>query len=226
MAWQTETVQLIMDRLPPGARAEVVGSAADPGLLDRWSDVDVHLTLTDDHDLDDLLAGSMVWVITESDDTDSQLLRIVLTDGRRLDLTVHGPGRMTHGHDTAADDPRMLLVLATVKLGRGDRLIGAHLLLEFLQHCLIQVMLLRDRDEGTTVHRHGTARDREATDVAAVLSLPWVVEPDPRVIDAAIALHDRYRSELEPTYRADWSGLIRLLAQASATATPGQGRDS
>lgn len=62
----------------------------------------------------------------------------------------------------------MLLVLAAVKLGRGDRLIGA---------------------------------------------------PEPVIIDAAIGGHDRHRSELEPGYRADWSGLTGLLARARSAAT-------
>lgn len=48
--------------------------------------------------------------------------------------------------------------------------------------------------------------------------------PEPVIIDATIGVHDRYRSELQPGYRPDWSGLTGLLARARSAATdPGRG---
>lgn len=66
---------------------------------------------------------------------------------------------------------RFVAALAVTRLGRGDRLIGTHLVLELLQACLVQGMLLRDRDEGTTVHRSGGPGDRLASEVAEIARL-------------------------------------------------------
>jgi len=83
--------------LPPGATAEVTGSVTDEASLNVRSDVDLHLTLLDDHALGDLLAPVTVWVMTETGDADGQLLRIVLTDGRRVAPTELGRGEAGPG---------------------------------------------------------------------------------------------------------------------------------
>ena len=46
-------------------------------------------------------------------------------------------------------------VVATEKVVRNDLLIGLHLCLEAIQDTCILAMMLRDREEGTTVHRTG-----------------------------------------------------------------------
>lgn len=46
-------------------------------------------------------------------------------------------------------------VVATEKVVRNDLLIGLHLCLEAIQDTCVLAMMLRDREEGTTVHRTG-----------------------------------------------------------------------
>jgi hypothetical protein len=78
---------------------------------------------------------------------------------------------------------RFLAALAVSKLGGHDRLIGMHLVLELLQAYLVQAILLRDRDEGTCVHRAGTPSDRLAGEVAQIAQQPLDVAARPNVVE-------------------------------------------
>ena len=108
---------------------------------------------------------------------------------------------------------RFLAALAATKFGRHDRLIGTHLLLELLQACLVQAMLLRDRDEGTHIHRTGSARDILAADVARIARLPLDPRIRPNVVERTAELYGQWRSELEPGYQPDWSGLTAVITR-------------
>ena len=108
---------------------------------------------------------------------------------------------------------RFLAALAATKLGRHDRLIGLHLLLELLQACLIQAMLLRDRDEGTHIHRTGSSLDRLADDVARIAQLPLDTAGRPNVVERTVNLYGQWRSHLEPGYEPDWSGLAAVVTR-------------
>ncbi|HEU5483301.1 MAG TPA: hypothetical protein VFU98_00230 [Microlunatus sp.] len=209
MSWQLALARELSERLPGTARLQLAGSATTPDLLDGWSDVDLHVDLESAEPVD-LLAGLPVWAATVESTPDRQVVRTVLDDGRRLDLTVRG-GHVVTPEPAVDNDVRFLAVLAAAKLGRGDRLIGLHLTLDLLRTCLVQAMMLRDRDLGTTVHRVGSDRDELADEVAALAGSAPEVRPRPNVVERAVALYARWRAELDPSYRPDWTGLSAVL---------------
>jgi hypothetical protein len=208
----------------------VLGSARDPRGLDRWSDLDVGLVLAGDVPLELLLGPQdAAWAVDRRSDGDRATCRLVFTDGRRLDLVCAqsedlaaaggrllsstggqpgGSGRVLADPvaDGAVNEFRFVAAQAMTKLGRGDLLIGSHLFLELARLCLVQAMLLRDRDEAMTRHRFGTVRDVLAAEVQQIVRS---AEPVPQAaqVEGLAALFDRLHAELHPTYRADWSGL-------------------
>jgi hypothetical protein len=108
-------------------------------------------------------------------------VRLVLRDLRRIDVTVAPPAGQDPGQASTApgtdpvgamaglvSDFQLDAILAAVKAAREDVLIGAHLTLGLARHVLWAAMLLRDRDTGTTHHRHGcTPRDTWAARLGA-----------------------------------------------------------
>lgn len=215
MSWQLELADELGARLRDDGRVEVVGSAATTATLDSWSDLDLRVDLVGSSQPVDLLAGLAVWAIDDVRADDRRVLRVVLADGRRLDLVVSG-GCVAVPERSVDNDVRFLAALATAKLGRGDHLIGYHLTLELLRTCLVQAMLLRDRDLGTTVHRTGSDRDAMASEVAGVAAGSLAVLPRPTIVERAVALYAHWRSELEPGYRPDWSGLTGVIERGLA----------
>jgi hypothetical protein len=149
MAWQGDLYHKISMVLPAPASVRAHGSVLKPTLLDGWSDLDLHLHLDDTVEIAAIIDPSTIWAFNNVTANGSQVLRTVLVDGRRLDLTVGGPGQITP--PTAADDNtvRFIAALAAAKLGRGDQLIGLHLTLGLLGRCLKEAMLLREQDTGT-----------------------------------------------------------------------------
>ncbi len=216
MIWQLDLHQEIVSRLPAATEVGVAGSAATPELLDGWSDLDLHLALPADLRLTDVVGSQPVWAFENVAAPGSQVLRVVLADGRRLDLVVRGPGRVIPPPPPDGNDIRFVACAAAVKLGRGDRLIGLHLVLDLLRRCLVQAMLLRDHHSGTNAHRFGTDQDRLADQVRALADLPLTLTPRPNVVEQAVALHDRWRRELHPADRSDWSGLAAVLDRGLA----------
>ena len=217
MTWQLELADELRARLTGSTRLEVAGSGTAPTSLDDWSDLDVKVDLGGRPEPLTLLADLAVWAVTEDRSGDRQVLRSVLRDGRRLDLVVVD-GLVTLPPVAPDNDVRFLAALAAAKLGRGDQLIGFHLTLELLRSCLVQAMLLRDRDRGSTVHRFGSERDALAGEVAALAGGPLSVTPRPNVVERAVALYARWREELDPDYRPDWSGLSALLDRGLGTS--------
>jgi hypothetical protein len=206
--WQQRLAAELRARLARRAQVTVVGSALEPATLDGWSDLDLHLRLAEDLDLAEVVRPAGVWAHDVAATTDEQVVRLVLRDGRRLDLQVRGPGRLRVAPPDEQTRARSLAALVAVKTGRGDRLIATHLLLELLQTALVDGMRLRDRDTGTTVHRTGTARDDLADEVGRTAALPLE-----EALRATRVLLDRGWAELEPGHRPDWSGLDALLAR-------------
>jgi hypothetical protein len=213
----------------------ILGSVREPETLDRWSDVDVGLVLTGQVSLGSLLpSGSVVWALDRSSDDVRSTCRVVLADGRRVDFIVatageferadgrraHARGRQHTGAtggvvvpdppDATVNAVRFVAALAAVKYGRGDQLIGSHLTLELARRCLVQAMLLRDRDERTTSHRYGTARDELAASIWSILRSDDAA-PRTRIRMLAESF-DQLHSELDSRYLPDWSGLRPLIA--------------
>jgi len=215
------------------AQLWVLGSARHPEHLDRWSDIDVGLVLTGPVALSSLLPpGCAVWALDRHSSEAGSTCRAVLDDGRRVDLVVatadefdraggqraYSDGRsqgeatttltVADPPDASVNEARFVAALAVVKYGRGDRLIGSHLTLELAQLCLVQAMLLRDRDEGTTSHRFGTARDDLAAETWSALQRGD--ETGATHIQRLVEQFDRLHSELDNRYVPDWSGLVSL----------------
>ncbi|SDR78633.1 hypothetical protein SAMN04488543_0463 [Friedmanniella luteola] len=209
--WQRALADELTGRLGPRAAVAVAGSVRRPATLDGWSDLDLHLRLADDADLAELVAPAEVWAHDLAATADEQVVRLVLRDGRRVDLQVRGAGRLRVDAPDEQAQARFVAAMVAVKTGRGDRLIATHLLLGLLRTVLVDGLRLRDRDEGTTVHRTGTARDALATEVATAAALPLE-----EGLAAARALLDRGWAELLPAHVPDWSGLDALLSRGRA----------
>ncbi|GAA2108816.1 hypothetical protein GCM10009841_29620 [Microlunatus panaciterrae] len=239
MSWQLD----LLDRARSYAEHEsavaelwVLGSAAQPELLDQWSDLDLGLVVVGELDLDPLLSQiGRLWALDQSSSPTQSTFRMIFDDGRRLDLVVADHAQLAgrdgrllvssvqsstsvmaqvHLTSTSAsadvNQARFVAAQSVIKLGRGDRLIGTHLGLELLQLCLVQAMLLRDRDEDRTAHRFGTVRDDLAERVVKLCRRP--LDTDWRhLVSDATEVFDQLHSELEPHYRPDWSGLSALL---------------
>jgi hypothetical protein len=206
MALQRE----LADRLPEMAAVSLAGSGLSPEQLDPWSDLDLHLDLAGRAEPVDLFVGLDIWAVSDDVASGQQVLRVVHGDGRWVDLVVEG-GRVSVPAQSADNDIRMIAALAAAKLGRGELLISLHLTLELMRACLVQAMLLRDRDVGTTTHRFGSERDATADRLVELLQRPLGATPRPNIIEHVVYLYGRLRSELDPLYEPDWSGLESLL---------------
>jgi hypothetical protein len=106
---------------------------------------------------------------------------------------------------------RFISVQAVGKLVRNDLLIGAHLALELERMVLVVAMLLRDRDLGTTVHRHGGLHNEVAERIggAGHTAGDWL-----RRIDQAATVFGDLAQHLDPAWRADWQPLRQMLERA------------
>ncbi|WP_328291200.1 aminoglycoside 6-adenylyltransferase [Kineococcus sp. NBC_00420] len=111
-------------------------------------------------------------------------------------------------------DVRFTAALAVVKLARADLLIGFHLGLELVRCCLVQAMVLRDRDTGTSSHRFGGPRNEAVAQLEAVRRHPWTAAGGIALVLEAAQVYDDLAVQLEPGYVSDWSGLHALAQQA------------
>jgi hypothetical protein len=213
MAWQFDLYEQISAAVAASASIRAHGSVLTPALLDGWSDLDLHLDLDDTLEIAAIINPSLIWAFDNMPDNGAQVLRLVLVDGRRLDLTVGGTGHITS--PAVADDNavRFVAALAAAKLGRGDQLIGLHLTFELLRSCLEQAMLLRDQDVGTNIHRHGTQRDGLAAAVSQLAGQPLTIEPRPNIVERTVKLYGDWRCERDPNYTPDWSGLTAVITR-------------
>jgi hypothetical protein len=210
MDWQSAHFEQVVAALPDAA-VELHGSATRVEQLDGWSDLDLRLTTDGGVPLESLTVGSGLWAYEDVRTPTAEICRTVLADGRRVDVSINGAGRIIGLESTQDNEIRFLASMAATKLGRGDRLIGGHLALDLIRSCLVIAMQLRDRDCGTTVHRHGSDRDRYAEQAMRLASLPLAITPRPNVVERTTELYAAWRAELDPEYQPDWSGLSALI---------------
>lgn len=254
--WQGQLLAVLLPsmraRLPVGARFGVLGSVAT-GTVDRLSDLDL-VVVGDDlpdraGDLEMVSAAGPVWSIDCQSGVGRRTLRVVYTDGRRVDVLLRtsaaelpdpvlwldaGPGpaapeRVPPSARAAPIRAEVLAVrhvagLAAAKLGRRDVLIGAHLCLEVARQALVVSMQLRDRETGRTNHHVGGARDRDAVRVSGALAgLPPDAKPEDW-IDLLVRLTETFDTAavaLWPDHRPDWQGLDAIVVAArTALAEP------
>lgn len=115
---------------------------------------------------------------------------------------------------------RFTAALAVVKLARADLLIGFHLALELVRSCLVQAMVLRDRDTGTTTHRFGGPHNEVVEQLEQLRQHPWTASGGIALIHEVATIYDDLASQLEPDYLSDWSGLEALVQQARTYLRP------
>lgn len=183
------------------------------------------------------------WALTRHQEGQLHVQRAVYADGRRLDLVSTADpaslpaGRVLHQRSTtpmhqqastgssssapsvrAATeelmDVRFTAALAVVKLARADLLIGFHLALDVVRRCLVQAMVLRDRDTGTSSHRFGGPRNEAVAQLESLRRHPWTSTGGIALLLEATRTYDALAVQLDPDYVADWSGLHALAQQA------------
>ena len=203
-SWQGRLLEAL--RAIPGLEVEPYGSVAEGQDLDQWSDLDVRLRLSGPASAEALF-GARLWAWQEAIDDAGQHLRLVFSDGRRVDLLAGGAHWLTLPEPPVDNTVRFEAALAASRLGRGSRLVGLHLVLGILREALVQVMLIADRDTGTNHHRRETVHDARAAEAAAVAGRPL----RPEMALEACELYAKWRLELDPSYRPDWSGLREVI---------------
>lgn len=224
MEWQPTAAARIAAALPD-AVVQIHGSAADPATLDGWSDLDLRMVTDRPVPITALAPDADMWAYDDVRTADSEVCRTVLPDGRRIDVSINGAGRIEGLQPAPDNDVRFTAALAASKLGRGDQLIGAHLVLELLRACLVVAMQLRDRDLGTTVHRTGGTRDGYADLALELAAQPLTITPRPNIVERSAELYATWRTELEPHYLPDWTPLTELInrgLQHPASVTAGR----
>lgn len=202
--WQSDTLDALATFLP-GAHVEPYGSSLDEGSMDGWSDLDVVVSATSPFTIEDALGGHL-WAFRSTPGPPAHVIRTVLVDGRRIDLTIRG----AHGllPEPASDNGiRFDAALAAAKLGRGSDLIGLHLCLGVLSEALVQRMEARDRATGECHHRRATEEDGDALAVLDVLREPL----GPRTALAAYTTYASSRAMSDPGYSADARGLLAVI---------------
>jgi len=210
MTWQIDLLERIRTRAPSGSTLAPYGSVTDPTALDGWSDVDAELELTEVVDVATLLDGA-AWAWQEHETGGTQTVRLVLVDGGRVDLTVRGE-HVRLPTPPVDNSVRFDAALAAVRFGRGNDLIGMHLVLGIVRTALVDVMVAVDRATGTDHHRSGSPLDDRAAEAQALFAGP--LGPDLALRAAEFAA--RCRAEIDPDHRADWSGLHAVIARGAS----------
>jgi len=202
--WQIDLLEHLRARLPD-AEVTAYGSAADPVLLDRWSDLDVTMSPDDSFELETLIDAPL-WAFQESSEQATQIVRAVFSDGRRVDLTIRGASAILPRApiDNAI---RFDAALAAVRFGRGSDLIGLHLTLGILREALVQCMISADREHGRSHHRSATVFDHRAEEALALLT----ASSGPRTALSAYAVYAQWRQEIDPGYEPAPEGLEALI---------------
>lgn len=193
--WQIDSLAELCRGLPD-AEVTPYGSVVEPDSLDSWSDLDVAVRTTSVVDLGSVL-GARIWASQTARDADRQVIRLVLEDGRRIDLTITGAEADVPA-PASDNEVRFDAALAAARFGRGNDLIGLHLVLGILRESLVHRMVAADRREGRTHHRHATAQDAHAADVAALLRAPL----GPATSRGAYELYSASRAEVDQEFVA------------------------
>lgn len=211
--WQIDAAQTMMDlmgRLLPIDTIVLGGSVEAPETLDKYSDVDMKIILSNntlidiEHILDEIAAAfAPVFGYEVIGHATKDAIRLCLENGMRFDLVIRYPSDKVGaaGEDTLAVQVDRLVnqfwffaVMALVKLGRRDYLIGSHLALELYQLIIVVKMLVRDAEKGTNIHRFG-----DGESVAALATLSTVgggSGTEERVLKLVLAAGTEMESEL------------------------------
>ncbi|WP_420366008.1 nucleotidyltransferase domain-containing protein [Curtobacterium sp. L3-7] len=201
--WQAELFERLRAALPDGS-VRAYGSLVD-GDLDEWSDLDVEVSTSEHIDIERLL-DTRLWAWQQSVAEDGQVLRLVTRDGRRLDLTITGPA-VVLPEPPIDNAVRFDAALAATRLGRGNLLIGLHLVLGIGREALVESMRAADLAAGTVHHRVATPFDARAAEVAALTS----DRLEPETALRAYELYGARRSERDSGYAPDPAGLVALI---------------
>ncbi|MGP9843617.1 hypothetical protein [Brachybacterium sp. 107] len=206
--WQIDSLAELR-RSYPDAEVTPYGSVLEPTLLDSWSDLDVAIRITSVVDLESVL-GTRIWASQAARDAGWQVIRLVLDDGRRVDLKIAGAEAEVPA--PASDNQiRFDAALAAARFGRGNDLIGLHLVLGILRESLVHRMVAADRQEERIHHRHATAQDAHAADLAALLRAPL----GPTTARGAYELYGASRAEVDPDFVAAPGGLEAVIARGT-----------
>lgn len=203
-SWQTDLLASLTKTLPS---TDIVpyGSVIAPASMDGWSDLDVAITSPTVFDVEEALQGRL-WAFQSSHEDDAQVVRAVLTDGRRVDLTIRGAAGSLPP-PPADNSIRFDTALAAVRLGRGNDLIGLHLLMGVLREALVHRMVAADRATGTTHHRGSTEFDADASAALEVLGGSL----GPQTALEVYELHGAWRAATEPGFTPDPAGLQAVI---------------
>ncbi|MGP9683623.1 hypothetical protein [Brachybacterium sp. AOP3-A1-3] len=207
-SWQIDSLAQLRRGLPD-AEVTPYGSVLEPDSLDSWSDLDVAVRTTSVVDLESVL-GARIWASQTARDAEWQVIRLVLEDGRRVDLTITGAEADVPA-PAADNEVRFDAALAAARFGRGSDLIGLHLVLGILRESLVHRMVAADRREGRTHHRHATAQDAHTADVAALLRAPL----GPATARGAYELYCACRAEVDPDFVAATEGLDAVITRGT-----------
>lgn len=210
--WQQDLLEHLVSVLPVES-VSAYGSVTRAGDLDRWSDLDVRVRMRRPLDVERVLAARL-WAWQEHRGTTAHELRLVTADGRRVDLTIDGPPPVLP-RPPADLAVRFDAALAAVRLGRGNLLIGLHLVLGIGREALVRSMETADLATGTVHHRLPTPFDARAAEVAALTADGL----HPAVALRAYELYGQWRAELESDYEPDVSGLVSVLQRGNAPAS-------
>lgn len=209
MTWQAELLASLARDLPR-ARIEPYGSAAGGSAVDGWSDLDVVIATADAVDLERVLRGE-IWAFQSTVAAEAHVVRAVLVDGRRADVTLRGALGVLPSAPPD-NEVRVDAALAASKLGRGSDLIGLHLCLGIVRRALVLRMEGRDRDTERSHHRESTPHDRDARRLLDVLAAP--VGPS-----TALRAYEAYadsRALVEPGFVADPRGAAAVVRRGLA----------
>ncbi|GAB3927596.1 hypothetical protein GCM10027613_43570 [Microlunatus endophyticus] len=118
MGWQRTEYERIAAALPAVA-VRPHGSVVLPDASDGWSDLDLKLTADDPIPAGVISGGAGLWAYEDVRTPTRETLRMVLRDGRRIDLTVSGAGRIDGLQPAPDNDFRFIAAMAATKIGRG-----------------------------------------------------------------------------------------------------------
>lgn len=113
-------------------------------------------------------------------------------------------------------------VVALTKVVRNDLLIAVHLCLDVLQELCVLAMVLRDRAEGTAIHKTG-GLGNDLVQRVPVIQYPLTAQHVLDCLDQAGSVFDQLAHEWSPTYQAHSPVFSALLAQARTTVLQSSG---
>lgn len=105
-------------------------------------------------------------------------------------------------------------MLASYKVIRNDRLIALHLALDLVRDCCVVAMMLRDRAEGTNIHREGGTGNNVVANLESACSA-CTVTGILDIIEQSGVQFDQLASQWSEGYREkrypliEWLGNIR-----------------